>query len=140
MSERLADERIQRFLASREVAVLATVDPDGAPAATPMWFVFDDATLGLVTQGDTAKVRHLRRDPRCCLVAETGTRGTIKGVSVRGRAVFVTEPGARQALVERLLARYDPDLARLWGGRAMPADRLLFQIVPAHVRSWGLGS
>jgi hypothetical protein len=41
-------------------------------------------------------------------------------------------------VVEGLLQRYEPDLARLWGGRMMPANRVLFQIVPEQVRSWGL--
>jgi hypothetical protein len=40
--------------------------------------------------------------------------------------------------VERLLQKYDPDLAQLWGGRAMPPNRVLFRIVPEKVRSWGL--
>jgi len=29
-------------------------------------------------------------------------------------------------------------LAHLWGGRLMPANRVLFRIVPERVRSWGL--
>ncbi len=35
MTERLDDPRIQRFLGSKEVVVLATVQPDGAPLAMP---------------------------------------------------------------------------------------------------------
>jgi hypothetical protein len=27
----------------------------------------------------------------------------------------------------------------LWGGRAMPANRVMFRVVPLRVRSWGLG-
>jgi len=61
---RFDDPRIQRFLATKEVIVLATVGADGAPLATPMWFLHDDSTLTLISVGATQKVRNLRRDPR----------------------------------------------------------------------------
>ncbi len=44
-----------------------------------------------------------------------------------------------EGLAERFHAKY-PGLARLWGGRAMPANRVMFRITPARVRSWGLES
>jgi hypothetical protein len=59
-------------------------------------------------------------------------------VAIQGRAEFVVEPDQRQPIVDRLLHKYAPDLARLWGGQAMPANRVLFRIVPTKVRSWGL--
>ena len=54
----------------------------------------------------------------------------------------ITEPApitdaTKRALVERFHARY-PGLQRLWGGRAMPPDRVMFRITPERVRRWGL--
>ena len=31
-----------------------------------------------------------------------------------------------------------PQLEKYWNGRVMPPDRVMFRIVPEHVRSWGL--
>ncbi len=138
MSEQLADERIQRFLATKQVAVLASLQPDGGPLAIPMWFLQDREALVMVSVADTQKVKNLRRDARCCAVAEAGTRGDIRGVSIQGRAAFLPESERRRALVERFLEQYHPDLERRWGGRAMPVDRVMFQILPQKVRSWGL--
>jgi PPOX class probable F420-dependent enzyme len=140
MAERLADPRIQRFLATREVLVLATLDADGGPLAMPMWFLPDPDALTLVTEAGTYKVDRLRRDPRCCAVAEAGRRGDIRGVTVRGRAEFLPESEHRRSLVARLVARYHPDLERRWGGRVIPPDRVVFRVVPDRVRSWGLPS
>ncbi len=109
---------IQAFLATKEVVVLATVRPDGGPLA---------------------KVQNLWRDARVCVVAEAGTRGDIRGVIVQGRAEFLPDGAERRALVDRFHARYAPDLGRLWNGRVMPADRVMFRIVPSRVRGWGLG-
>lgn len=52
----LAEGRIQAFLAARQVVVLATVQPDGAPLAMPMWFLHDPASLTMITVADTQKV------------------------------------------------------------------------------------
>jgi PPOX class probable F420-dependent enzyme len=130
---------IQRFLAARHVVVLATVQADGAPLAMPMWFLHDPAAVTMLSVEDTQKVRNLWRDPRVSVVAETAgpDGGDVRGVIVQGRAEFLADGPERRALVDRFHAKY-PGLARLWGGRAMPADRVMFRIVPARVRGWGL--
>ncbi len=135
----LADAKVQAYLATKEVAILATVNPDGSPLAMPMWFLHDPASLTMLSVDGLAKVRNLRRDPRVCGVAESGTRGDIRGVAVRGRVEFLNDSPARRALVDRFHAKYDPNLAKLWNGHAMPPNRVMFRIVPAHVRAWGLG-
>jgi len=130
--------RVQEFLANREVVVLATVQADGSPLAMPMWFLHDRTAITMVSVDGTQKVRNLRRDPRVCVVAESGSRGEVRGVSIRGRAEFLSEGPERRALVERLLEKYRPHLERRWGGRVMPPDRVMFAIVPSHVGAWGL--
>jgi len=130
---------VQRFLATREVVVLATLGLDGAPLAMPMWFLHDPATLTMISVEGTQKVRNLRRDPRVCVVAESVTdTGAICGVTVQGRAEFLADGPERRALVARFLAKYDPRLERLWNGRQMPPDRVMFRIAPTHVKSWGV--
>jgi len=139
MPERLVDSRIQRFLATKEVVVLSTLQPSGAPLAMPMWFLHTPEALYMISVAGLQKVRNLQRDPRVCVVAEAGNRGAeIRGVIIQGRAEFVDDPEQRRPIVEQLLRKYDPDLTRLWGGPAMPPTRVLFRIVPTQVRSWGL--
>jgi PPOX class probable F420-dependent enzyme len=139
MPEQLADARIQQFLSGKEVVVLCTVQRDGAPLAMPMWFLHTPEALYMVSVDGLQKVRNLRRDPRLCVVAEAGNRGAaIKGVVIQGRAEFIVDPAQRRPIVGQLLDKYDPDLARLWGGRTMPPNRVLFRVAAEKVRSWGL--
>jgi len=135
----LTDPLVQSFLATREVVVLATLMPDGSPVATPMWFLPDGEALVMVSVDGLRKVSNVQRDSRVAVVAETTTPdGAIRGVSVRGHARILGDSAERRALVGRLLERYHPRLERIWGGRAMPSDRVMFRIVPGAVRSWGL--
>ena len=137
----LGDAPVQRFLDTKEVVVLATVQPDGAPMAMAMWFLHDPAGLTMISVDGLKKVHNLRRDPRVSVVAEAGTINDdeIRGVAVQGRAEFLEDGPERRALVERFLKKYHPQLEKYWGGRTMPPNRVMFRIVPARVRSWGLG-
>ena len=134
----LGDAAVQRFLSTKEIILLATVQPDGAPLAMPMWFLHDPAAVIMLSEAGTQKVRNLRRDGRVCVVAEAGGGGTpIRGVTVMGRVKFLDDGAERRALVDRFHAKY-PDLSKFWGGRAMPANRVMFTITPERVKSWGL--
>jgi PPOX class probable F420-dependent enzyme len=130
---------VQAFLATKHIAVLATVQPTGAPLAMAMWFLHDPATLTMISVDNLQKVRNLRRDPRVCVVAEAsdamGSKG--RGVAVQGRAEFLPDGPERRALVDRFHSKY-PELQHHWKGRAMPPNRVMFRIVPTHVLSWGL--
>jgi len=134
----LDEAPIQRFLATKDVVVLATVQADGAPLALPMWFLHDPAALTMISVDATQKVRNLRRDPRVCVAAEAAGGGDVCGVTIQGRAEFLSESSQRRALVERFHEKYRR-LERLWNGKTMPASRVMFRIVPSRVRSWGLG-
>ena len=134
----LNDVKKQKFLDTKEIAILATVQADGSPLAMAMWFLHDPASLTMISEAGTQKVRNLRRDPRVCVVAEAGGGGAdIRGVAVQGRAEFLEDGSERRALVDRFHQKY-PRLKDLWHGKAMPADRVMFRIVPERVRSWGL--
>lgn len=132
---RLDDARVQKFLAGKPTVVLATVQADGAPLAVAMWLLNDPMVLTMISEANTQKVRNLRRDPRVSVVAEAVD--PIRGVAVQGRAEFLDDGPERRGLVDRFHAKY-PSLAGLWRGRAMPANRVMFRILPASVRTWGL--
>jgi PPOX class probable F420-dependent enzyme len=138
MAERLSDPRIARFLDTKLVVVLATLARDGTPLLTPMWFLQDGESLIMVSQTPSPKVANLGRDPRVAVVAEAGTRTDLRGVELQGRATLLGDDDERAPLVGRMHDRYHPDLERRWKGRVMPPDRVMFRIVPTHVRSWGL--
>jgi PPOX class probable F420-dependent enzyme len=138
MAELLEDPRIKRFLATKEVVVLATIQADGSPLATPMWFLHVPGALAMISEAGTQKVRNLRRDRRICVVAEAGAAADMRGVVIQGQAELLPESEERHALVHAFLEKYHPHLERRWRGTLMPPDRVMFRIIPRLVRSWGL--
>ncbi len=62
-ARRLGDTRIERYLDGKDVVLLGTVSPSGAPLVTPMWFLHDAQALTMISVDGLPKVRNLRRDP-----------------------------------------------------------------------------
>jgi len=133
----LSDPRVQDLLSNRDVAVLATIQPDGAPLAMAMWFVHDVDTITMISVDNLQKVKNMRRDPRVCVVVESIDEGVLRCVSIRGRVEFVTAPDRRRRLSEELFDKYTSALEHRWNAREMPANRVMFQIIPRTVFYYG---
>lgn len=58
-----ADERLR----SERTIWLATVDPGGAPAVRPVWFVWDGEAFVVFSRPTAAKVAHIAANPKVCL-------------------------------------------------------------------------
>jgi PPOX class probable F420-dependent enzyme len=75
---------------------------DGTGVATPVWFVRDDGRLLVETDGDSYKVKRIRRDAHV-RVALCDARGRLRGEPVDADAEIL--PEGERARVERLLTR-----------------------------------
>ncbi len=86
---------VRAFLDVPRVATLATINPDGTPLLTPLWYARDGNDLWIVVGPDSPKARNIRRDPRVTLVVLDNDQGYTY-VTVRGRARLESgEDGAR---------------------------------------------
>jgi PPOX class probable F420-dependent enzyme len=110
---------------------VATLMPDGSPQMTQTWVDTDGTHVLINTVDGHQKVRNLRRDPRVALnVADPDDPSRY--FAVRGRAVAITEDGAREH-IEELAQRYLGGPYPWFGGREQV--RLLVRIEPERVTS-----
>jgi PPOX class probable F420-dependent enzyme len=65
----MPEDELWQLITAGQQAVLATTRADGSPQLSNVLYVVDaaDRTVRISTKADTAKVRHLRRDPRAAL-------------------------------------------------------------------------
>jgi PPOX class probable F420-dependent enzyme len=92
-----------RRLSGESVAWLTTAGADGQPQSSPVWFVWDGASLWLRSQAHAGKVRNITANPRVALhLADDGTGGNI--VTIEGRASFEDLP---QESLATYLSKYD---------------------------------
>ena len=85
MPQRLPQPRTDRFLRGRHIAVLTTINDDGTPLQTPIWYLYQDELIYIRTSSNSGKVRNIRRDPRVGLCVQD-ERPPYRGVTVKGTA------------------------------------------------------
>jgi PPOX class probable F420-dependent enzyme len=119
---------------------VATLDRDGAPHLTTLWFAFHEGAFLFETYGKSQKVVNLRRDPRLAVLCEQGERyDELRGVSVQGRAEIVDAGERQQALMEVLVARHQSalDSAEVAVVAASMCEKRVVVVVrPDKVISW----
>jgi PPOX class probable F420-dependent enzyme len=140
----LGEADLVRFLAEPWNARIATVDGDGWPYVTPVWYEFDAATRAFLVVGRERAlwVAHIGREPRVALhIADDGhaqhTRVVVQGVAEVIEGPAAPAASARiGALTERLSRRYLGPDGPTYAGRTAQRPRVLIVIRPARWRSW----
>ena len=108
---RMSDEEIWDFIESRKSMQVCTLNKDGSPHLTTLWFAVVDGKLVFETFTKSQKVKNLERDPRIAVLFEDGEQyNELRGVSINGRAELVSEPDKVHQLAKPVMGRNNPDL------------------------------
>lgn len=99
----LTDE-IRAVLDKPYFAVLATINEDGSPQQTVMWYALIGDQIMMNTEAGRLKEHNITRDPRISVCVED----KYNYVTVSGRATLDYDPERAQADIARLARRYHP--------------------------------
>lgn len=110
MPRPLTREEAAELLASDTVARLATIDEDGYPHVTPLWFLWADGAFHLTSDSGRPHLARLRANPRAGLVIDTeaGQRpdGQRPNKQVRAVGDAVLTPDTGSAWTSRIWDKY----------------------------------
>ena len=102
----MSEAEMWDFIESQKSAQVATINRDGSPHLTTLWFAILDGKLVLETFSKSQKVVNLRRDPRIAVLLESGeTYEQLRGVSINATAELVTDFDGVHALHMAVLRR-----------------------------------
>ena len=121
------------LLQKKAFANLATVNPDGSPQVTPVWFDVDGEDIRINTARGRVKDRNLRRNAAVAL-AVMDPDNPYRYVQVRGRVSEVTESGA-DAHIDSLANKYMG--VDKYPYRRPGEVRVIFKIRPERVQTMG---
>jgi PPOX class probable F420-dependent enzyme len=96
------DANVRDFLNEQRFAVLATINADGSPQLTVMWYELRDDMIVLNTTLSRVKGKNLQRDPRISICVEDDYRY----VTISGVATLNDEQATAQADIRALAIRY----------------------------------
>jgi PPOX class probable F420-dependent enzyme len=141
---RMSEEEVDAFLHGAKKVQVATVNPDGSPHLTTLFYVVRDGKLAFWTYGKSQKIRNLERDPRItCLVEDGEDYFELRGVSITGKATLVREYDELldlgTSVAVRMVDATDPaQLGEI--GTAMVQKQALKRVgvvvEPTHVATW----
>jgi PPOX class probable F420-dependent enzyme len=90
------------FLNQKHFAALATINRDGMPQQTVVWYELQDRRIMMNTAAGRLKEKNLARDPRISVCIVDG----YKYVTIRGRAELDYDPARALADITALAVRY----------------------------------
>jgi PPOX class probable F420-dependent enzyme len=126
-------ESFKDLLQKKAFAVMATVNAEGAPQVTPVWFDYDGTHIRFNTARGRVKEKNLARNPKVAL-AIMDPDNPYRYVQVRGRIAEVTETGA-DAHIDALAKKYTGQ--DRYGNRQPGEVRVTYKILPERVQTMG---
>ncbi len=96
-----------RDLLETDVAVLATIDPDGRPQLSAIWFLVEDGVIRVSLNTSRWKVANLRADPSVTFFVLDRAAPT-RYLEIRGDAEIADDP--EYAFASRVGQKYGVDL------------------------------
>jgi uncharacterized protein YhbP (UPF0306 family) len=99
---------ILALLAETQTLTLATLDPDGMPRATPLFFAYDEQiSLVFLSDRDTQHCRNLEREPSvaAALYPSVSDWRELRGLQFKGLA-FPSPEAERESALAQYAARF----------------------------------
>jgi len=90
---RMSDDELWKFIESRKTLQVATINRDGSPHLTTLWFAILDGDIVFETFTKSQKIMNLKRDPRIAVLVEDGFEyNELRGVAINGHAELHDDP------------------------------------------------
>ena len=98
----MLDQSVRAFLDEVRFASVATINPDGSPQQTVLWYELQGEEIMMNTARGRVKDRNLRRDSRISFCLEDGYRY----LTLTGTCVLIGAQATAQDDIRRLAIRY----------------------------------
>ncbi len=138
---RMSEQEVEHFLGERMKVQVATVNRDGSPHLTTLFYVLHEGHIAFWTYASSQKIRNLERDPRItCLVEDGEDYFELRGVSVTGRADLIRDEDRIRAIGTAVATRMvgGADLGAIGAAEVerQVRKRVAVLVTPGSVASW----
>ena len=142
----LTKAQLDAFLENAILARLSTAVPSKAdprffqPHTTPVWFVWDGASLFISAFTSTRKVKEVRRNPYVAVLIDVPE--ALEGVSavlMEGKSEWITDPATVQELSRVIYTRYmGPQgvLAPAPQSWIVDPENSIIKLAPKNIYTW----
>ncbi len=129
---KIPDAYLDLLTTKNPLAILATLQPDGTPQATPVWFDYVDGKVRFNTARGRVKDRNLAENPNVALVV-IDQSNPYRYIQIRGKIVGASEEGA-QDVINTLSHKY---LGKPYPFGRPGEVRVTYLVEPTSVQAMG---
>lgn len=130
------------ILIQRRIASVATIDSNGFPHVTSVWFYYDEGVFWLAIPSSSAKAKNLSQNNKIAIMIDVRVAGKEFGITASGECDILRGEAAEEA-VKLIHSKYltedgvsDPDV-----GPAFAAfDDMVIRLVPSKWISWDMAA
>ena len=124
-------QSFRELLESPGVCVISTIEPDGGPQSSAVWYLLDDdGELKMSLNSARRKVQNLLRNPRVSVIF-VDPENPYRTLEVRGQVDMTVDED--RSFRDKVGAKYDSDLS----AHDKPGDtRYVVTVQPARIREW----
>ncbi len=140
---KMSEEELSSFLQKQISLQIGTINRDGSPHLTTMWYLYDGENFIFHTYTKSQKIINLKRDSRITLLTEAGSQySNLQGIIVYGNAKIINGKDSLEEVIrymEMVGEKYvkDEDGAQYIEGMKLQAPKRSVVIVkPSKFISW----
>ena len=140
---KMSEEELSSFLKKQISLQIGTINKDGSPHLTTMWYLYDGENFIFHTYTKSQKIINLKRDSRITLLTEAGSQySDLQGIIVYGNAEIINGKDSLEEVIrymEMVGEKYvkDEDGAQYIEGMKLQAPKRSVVIVkPSKFISW----
>jgi nitroimidazol reductase NimA-like FMN-containing flavoprotein (pyridoxamine 5'-phosphate oxidase superfamily) len=140
----MTKEEIDRFLASKLMLQMATVDGQGEPNIQPVWFYYDKnrEKLLITTSKLAKKVQNLRNKPILYFSIDDENL-PYKGVKGKGSVTIIEDPNRTVLEGDKISTKYlgtlDDPIAKMITEHSKKGENVVIEISPKFFSTWDYG-
>ena len=136
----MTEEEVTQFVASQKSLQVATINKDGTPHLSTLWFDVVNGEIVFETFTKSQKIKNLQRDNRIsCLLEDGLVYEKLRGVQINGVAELTDSPDQVHQLAKGVMARNNPEIpseALDEVAKAMSVKRTAVIVKATKVVSW----
>ena len=140
---KMSEEELSSFLQKQISLQIGTINKDGSPHLTTMWYFYDGENFIFHTYTKSQKIINLKRDSRITLLTEAGNQySDLQGIIVYGNAEIINGKDSLEEVIrymEMVGEKYvkDEEGAQYIEGMKLQAPKRSVVIVkPSKFISW----
>ena len=136
----MTEEEVTQFVASQKSLQVATINKDGTPHLSTLWFDVVNGEIVFETFTKSQKIKNLQRDNRIsCLLEDGLVYEKLRGVQINGVAELIDSPDQDHQLAKGVMSRNNPEIpseALDEVAKAMSVKRTAVIVKATKVVSW----